>query len=81
MLNDSIRVVAPARNGKTCWFSLFLHRKVCRKLNFIDGVYDLSRGDDRTTGAFAVLDNIFSRRGVDHGALVEVIDSKANRPQ
>lgn len=78
-LNDSLRVVGPARNGQSCWFSLFLPQDVYSTLGFIDGVYDLSKvaGGDRPelSECLATMDVIFMRRGFDHGAVVEVTEN------
>jgi hypothetical protein len=84
-LNARLRVVAPARNMQTCWFSLFLTAEVYAGLAFIDGVYDLGRGElsdsiPELTGALAIRDLIFMRRGQDHGALVEIHASTSDHP-
>jgi hypothetical protein len=81
-LNEKLRVVGPAKNGLTCWFSMFLPKTVYDSIKFIDGVYDISRmcaeEDSALLGCIAVRDTIFMRRGVDHGALVEVLAHTTN---
>jgi RNA recognition motif-containing protein len=76
-LNDRLRVVAFAKSGKSCWFSIFLEVEVFQKLKFVDGVYDLARNDLAPPGTFATVDRIFSRRGVDHGGVVEIMPDKS----
>lgn len=75
-LNDKLRVVGPARNELTCWFSVFITKQVYDGIKFIDGVYDLSKiaggGEPELQHCVAIRDMIFMRRGVDHGALVEI---------
>jgi hypothetical protein len=76
-LNDRLRVVAFAKSGKTCWFSVFLKREVFEGLKFVDGIYDLARNELAPPGTFATVDNIFSRRGVDYGGIVEIMPDKS----
>ena len=59
---------------------MFLKPGVHLNLKFIDDVYDLSRGSNQWSGAYAVRDNIFSRRGVDHGAMIEISPNSARLP-
>jgi hypothetical protein len=84
-LNDALRVVGPAKNAQNCWFSIFLPSEVYATIKFIDGVYDLSKiaGGEQPElrGCIAVHDTIFMRRGVDHGALVEVTTDTTKNPQ
>ena len=79
-LNDNLRVVSPSRNLLTCWFSLFLSPQVYSTLNFIDGVYDFARSDLFAPNTLAYEDRIFSRRGIDHGAIVELATDKTHHP-
>jgi hypothetical protein len=83
-LNDALRVVGPAKSGLSCWFSLFLPRIVYEEIKFVDGVYDLSKiagGDQQELrDCIAVRDTIFMRRGVDHGAVVEITQDLSKNP-
>ncbi len=79
-LNDSLRVVSPSKDKLTCWFTVFIPAECYKTLKFIDDVYDFGRSESIQRNCFAIRDHIFARRGIDHGALVEIAPTTAHHP-
>ena len=78
--NDSLRVVSPSKDKLSCWFTVFISAECYKTLKFIDDIYDFGRSENIQANCFAVRDHIVARRGIDHGALVEIVPTSDYHP-